>query len=178
MIYRPLIKKALHAVLVPFSARNPLEDGPAARGIYKLTDANERLFKNVRVACKSAEGDTVAHRRKFVAGLNKCGYWVPLVAWENAILAEVMEHILQPAPAAQDECAPEAQLLCTPIIPYEAMADAINFMWARYSFGQAPELDSSAPSTPMVFRVVLISPLKCLIIPCPGVKANLHALAG
>ena len=87
-------------------------------------------------------------------------------------------YILQPAPAAQDECAPEAQLLCTPIIPYEAMAGAINFMWARYSFGQAPELDSSAPSTLMVFRVVLISRLKCLIILCPGVKANLHTLAG
>ena len=155
-IYRPSMKKALQTILVTFSAKNPIEDGSNAVGVYKFTDANERLFKNVRVVCKAAEGETAAHRRKFVAGLNKCGYWVPLVGWENAILEEVMNYILLPSDPLQDESATNTQFVCKPTIRYGAMAGAINFMWARYSFGQVPKLESLASSTAKMIVLCIV----------------------
>ena len=120
-------------------------------GVYEFTPADERLFKNVRVVCKATEGESPAYRRKFIAGLNKSGYWVPLVAWENAILSKVMNYILQPRIVDNGKSVDVTQppLICTPTIRFHDLAGAMNFMWARYAFGQvvldndiqAPRLD-------------------------------------
>ena len=142
VVYRPIIKDILRSVLVTFSPKNPMMHSSGACGVYEFTHANERFFKNVRVACKAIESDDLTFRRKFIAGVNKCGYWVPLVAWETAMLAEITDYVLKAelVKAGREPAGTTPPLKCTSEINFSDLACAMNFMWSRYAFGQVCEL--------------------------------------
>ena len=87
-VYKGLVRST-------FAPRKDMMDKNEPVGNFQFHES-ERGLKNVRVACKLAEPANSVVRRKFDTGLQKCGYWVPAVAWENAMLRLSLEAVLSP----------------------------------------------------------------------------------
>ena len=81
-------------ILVTYSPRKDVVNGPDPVGKFFLADAQERFMKNVRVVSKRVPSHPAAGRKKFIAALHKSGYWVPEGAWENCLFGGAVDAVL------------------------------------------------------------------------------------
>ena len=125
-IFRPFVEGMFEAILKKWSPchLDILEVGEHC-GVFTLEDGEERFLKNIRVLCKHAEGSkNVSRHRKYISGLSKVGYWVPLVGWENELLGFGVDKCLG-RKATTDN-----------LIHFDALRGASQFAWQRFATGQ------------------------------------------
>ena len=87
----PIVKSLLRAVLRRFSPLIDTSDPQNPhRGVFTFSEEHERLFKQLRVACKLAQPDAAGSRKKFITATNKSGCWNPSLALENTMLNQLL----------------------------------------------------------------------------------------
>ena len=94
-VYKPLITKLFTVLLVNYSPRKDVLNAKDPVGKFMIEAGEERFLKNVRVLCKKSEPTPSHHRRKFITGLQKSGYWVPGAAWETSMFGGALDSVLQ-----------------------------------------------------------------------------------
>ena len=132
-VYKPLVKELFTQILKWIGPKQGgiLHPGQQC-GIFDFSDSDERLAKNVRMVCTDA-GDSLDtnSRRKMVTGLGKCGYWLPLVSWENFLFDHCFMRVLG-GKATDHKTMKRSTRITT-----EALAAAVKFVWLRHATGQA-----------------------------------------
>jgi hypothetical protein len=126
-VFQPFIGGMFEAVLRRWSPQHAdiLEPGLHC-GKFTLEDSEERFVKNIRMSCKFQESRLDgARQKKFLAGLSKCGYWVPLVGWENEVLG-----------FGTDVCVGRGTTAST-VLKVPGLRGACQFLWQRFGTGQA-----------------------------------------
>ena len=88
-VYDPLVQDLFRVVLHRFRPRffDPRDRVGPHHAVFEMRSAQERLVKNSRVKCEYGEDHIAvpAIHKKFLNALNKSGYWVPLLSWENTV---------------------------------------------------------------------------------------------
>jgi hypothetical protein len=84
-LYRPVMKSLFKSILSTYAPRKDVLDKEDPIGRFWFRDAEERFIKNARKVAKTAEPDGSSGKRKFTTGLQKCGYWIPGIAWETRL---------------------------------------------------------------------------------------------
>ena len=125
VVYKPLVKKFFSVLLSVYSPTKDVLDPQAPVGKFTCDDTLERFIKHARVVCKKATPASIGYRRKFVTGLQKSGYWIPGIAWENCMFSRAFDAVLADIP--QPSINTNINLPC--------LAAATHTFMLRYSTG-------------------------------------------
>ena len=111
-------------------------------------------MKNVRVVSRQVSSRSSAGRRKFTTGLQKCGYWVPGVAWENCLFGGAVDAVL--ADESKSRVSREVSLPC--------LGAACQMFAFRYMTGRLLEADGPEITHAVFFK--RITPQQCTRLLC------------
>ena len=131
------MKDLFRAILHRFSPRffDVRDRAGPHHAVFEMTP-QERLAKNARVCCKDAEDNIAvpALHKKFLNAVNKSGYWVPLLGWENTLFRSCVSFLLE---RGTHDFTSEALSSISTQVTHTSVSTAVSFMWLRYASGQA-----------------------------------------
>eukprot|EP00973_Karenia_brevis_P037358 5149486-Karenia_brevis.AAC.1 len=125
-IYRPIVKDIFTRILTTWGPKVDVSQESKICGTFTFQEMEEKIIENVRVVCKQTEGSKTHSRQKFITGLSKAGYWLPGVAWENAIFSSAADCVFGLSQNMQARM----------VIPYNCLVGAAYYLVYRYLPGQ------------------------------------------